>query len=224
MAIDYLILEGRTGESPSADGAKMELKMSRRSAIRVADTGGDYSEGASRRTIFSLALAATTTGIAAGNIVGAAAAAATQFALFNPVGSGKDLHLLKFGMGIISGTAPAGALFHGLFLTVPTVASIGGSIRNHYTGATPGGSVAIPQVLAAGSALTGGTAPVTLRCANFASTSTVAATPGDVAAIEIIDADIIVAPGMGWLPLNGSAGTSVLQSYSITWEEVSLPT
>jgi hypothetical protein len=70
---------------------------------------GKYTERALRGKLFTLSLAATTTGVAAGHITGAAAAAVTQFALWNPVGSGKNIALLQLWSGPISGT-PAGGV------------------------------------------------------------------------------------------------------------------
>lgn len=219
---DAMTAMGKAGPLAIADGNSGAMRLTKTGAAVGAKAHGDFSEGASRGKIFSLSLGATTTTVAAGNIVAAAAAAATQFALFNPLNSGFDIHLLKFGMGVISGTQAAGPVFHGGYIGVPTVASIGGVIRTHY-GFSPGGSIAIPMALAAGSALTGGTAPFIIRAANFAATATAGAVPGYVGAIELIDGDIILAPGTGWVPLHSGAGTTLLHGYSITWEEVAKP-
>lgn len=216
------ILQGKVGPQSGANGSKFELRQNKTGALVGANAQGFYSEGAINNKIFSAVLTATTTGVAAGNIIGAAAAAATQFAITNPANSGFDLHLLKFGLGVISGTAGAGPVWHGLILTAPSVASIGGVVRTNY-GGNASGSVVIPQILAAGSALTGGSAPVTLRAANFASTGTAQASVGMLGAIEIIDGDIVIPPGVTWLPLHPAAGSSLLHGYSITWEEVQRP-
>lgn len=173
-------------------------------------------------TMYTLTLSATTTGIAAGNIIGAAAAASTQFALTNPSTSNKNLVLTKLGIGIISGTAGAGPLFHGFMTTNPTLASIGGTIRCNRLGSTAVTSVATPHSLAAGSALTGGSAPITFRVANFSSTNTAQATVGLINAVEVIDGDIIVPPGVTWVPLWSAAGTTLLNAYSVTWYEMGL--
>lgn len=219
---DNVLLQGQVGPQTGADGARFTMRQSKTGAAVMVNAQGFYSEGTTRGRVFSAALTATTTGVAAGQIIGAAAAAATQFAITNPANSGKDLHLLKFGLGVISGTAGAGPVWHGLILTAPTLASIGGVVRNNNGGAASG-SVVIPQVLAAGSALTGGSAPVALRAANFSSTGTAQASVGMLGAIEIIDGDIVIPPGVTWLPLHPAAGTSLLHGYSLTWEEVDRP-
>ena len=132
--------------------------------------------------------------------------------------SGAFYHLLKVGIGIISGTPGAGPLFHGIISTgVPTVA-VTGSVVNHLTGKA-GGSSALGWATAAGTTLTGGGAPVTLRMMDFSSTATAAASTSELKAIEIIEGDIVIAPGNGWVPLWGAAGTALLNGYSVTWEE-----
>lgn len=219
---DAIQAMGQVGSYAAADGTIKSFRLTKTGAQVVGKAHGDFSEGTSRGRVFSVALAATTTGVAAGNIVAAAAAAATQFAIFNPANSGKDVHLLKFAMGVVSGTPAGGSVFHGIFGSVPTVASIGGVVRSNYGGAAAG-SVVIPQVLAAGSALTGGPAPATLRASVFAFTATAQATVGVNMAQELIDGDIILPPGTGWAPLHPAAGTSLLHSYSVTWEEVDRP-
>lgn len=174
-----------------------------------------------QKSMFTLTLTATTTGVAAGNIVSAAAAAATQFALTNPATSNKNFVLTKFFMGIISGTPSAGPIFHGYMTTNPTLASIGGTIRNNFLGNSTA-SVATPHSLAAGSALTGGSAPITFRAANFTTTATAQASVNTVGALEIIDGDIIIPPGVTWVPLWSAAGTSLLNTYSVSWYEAGL--
>lgn len=200
------------------DGAPGTLRSERSGGATTADVRGHFAEAASRNQMFTLVLAATTTGVAAGNIVAAAAAAATQFALWNPIGSGKNLELLRFGMGIISGTPGAGPLFHGIFTSPPTLASSTGNAYSNLAGQSAA-SVARWMALAAGSALTGGVAPITFSIADFATTATAQATPGEVRAIENLDGSIVLPPGTGWVPLWSAAGTALLNAYSITWQE-----
>lgn len=170
--------------------------------------------------MFTLTLAATTSGVAAGNIVGASAAASTQFALTNPSTSNKNLVLTKFFVGIISGTPAPGPIFHGLMTTNPTLASIGGTIRNNSLGSSAVTSVATPHALAGGSGLTGGSAPITFRASAFSTTATAAASVSLINALEILDGDIIIPPGITWVPLWSVAGTSLLNAYSVSWYEM----
>lgn len=217
-----MILEGRVGPLTSADGGEEALRLSRDLAQVVGDGHGHFTEPSVRGSVFTLSLTATTTGIAAGNIVGAAAAASTQFALINPASSGKNLALLKFFMGYVSGTLAAGPLWHGYIPNAASIsaASAGGTIRSNLLGSSSA-SVATPWALAAGSALTGGQAPVTFRMANWSqSAGAFADVAGNVTVTELLDGDLVIPPGAAWVPLHPAAGTSVLNGYSLTWEEV----
>lgn len=181
----------------------------------------DYVRQTYGKQTFALTLAATTSGVAAGNIVGATAAAAAQFALTNPSTSNRNLVLVKFFMGIISGTPAPGPLFHGVISTNPTLTSIGGTIVNCFLGDSTV-SVATPHSLAGGSALTGGSAPTIIRSASFSTTATAQASPGAINCLEVLNGDIIIPPGKTWVPLWSVAGTSLLNAYSIVWYEMGL--
>jgi hypothetical protein len=188
----------------------------------VAQGRGRYAEQTHRKQVFSMILTATTTGVAAGNIVGAAAGASTQFALPNPANSGVNLELLKFGMGVISGTPGAGPLWHGFIPNASTIiaASPGGTVRSNSLSQSVASAVTVPWASAAGAALTGGQAPITHRMADFSSTATAQASVSEQRVVEYIDGDLIVPPGTLWLPLWSAAGTALLNGYSITWAEV----
>ena len=192
-------------------------------ALINSDGYSRYSEGTRCGEMFTLTLPAITTGVAAGNVAGAAAAASTQFGLINPANSGKNLELVKFGMGVISGVPGAGPLFHGFITNMAslTATSPGGTVRSNILGGS-GNTVAIPWALAAGAALTGSTqAPTVQRVADFSSTNTAQATAdGHVRTIEEVAGEIILPPGVMWLPLWGAAGTTLLCGYSIVWQEV----
>jgi hypothetical protein len=171
-------------------------------------------------TEFSMTLAATTTGIAAGNLVAAAAAASTNFALFNPLGSGRVLVLSRLYVGVISGTPVGGPLFHGLFFGASTVAPSGTIVCNRITG---GGlsatSVAKGYASAAGAALTGGPAPSIIRASSLSFTATAQAEVSAINCVEDIEGDIIIPAGYGWVPLWAGAGTAILNAYTISWKE-----
>lgn len=216
--------EQYVGSTPRADGfSDGPTRVGRTNEQIVSDGQGRFYELTRIGSIFTLTLVATTTGVAAGNIVGAAAAAVTQFGLINPATSNVNLQLLQFGMGVISGTPGAGPLFHGFIPNIQslTVSSPGGTARNNMLGAA-GSGAAIPWALAAGSALAGSTqVPVTHKMADFAATATAQAIAnGHVRAIENIEGGLVVPPGVMWLPLWSAAGTALLNSYSIVWAEV----
>lgn len=212
-------LELQAGPRIQADGVTDgPLRVERQGGLVVTDAHGHFHVGAFRKQIFSVTLNATSSTVAAGNIVAAAAAASTQFALWNPVSSGVNLSLLKFGMGVISGTPGGGSLFHGVIVdSIPTIAATG-TARNHFVNGPAANAKFMAS--AAGAALTGGSAPQLLRVADFSQTATAAATAATVKAVELLDGDIVLPPGTGWVPLWSTAGTTLLNTYSITWEEI----
>ena len=118
-----MLAEIRAGLTQLSDGTVAPARASRIGAEVVGDGQGRYYEAASRGNVFSAGLTAWTSTVAAGNILLAAAAASTQFAVWNPAGSGKNLSLLKFGVYPISGTAPIPAVFHSATLTAPSIAT-----------------------------------------------------------------------------------------------------
>lgn len=205
------------GPLPGGTGSPSPFTAGTLGAQRVQDGNGHFYDGVFYGRVFTMVLAATTTGVAAGNIVAAAAAASTQFALFNPANSSKVLSLLRFGMGVISGTPGPGPVFHGYFIGVPTLAANGVALSNLISGNS--GSIARCYASAGGAALTGGPAPLVHSVADFSATATAQAVPGHVRSIENLDGAIILLPGTGWAPLWSIAGTSLLNAYSITWEE-----
>jgi hypothetical protein len=214
-----MLIQGQVGQVTALDGAQNNLRQGRTGEIILSQAHGRYHEQTSRGQLFTLNLTATTSGISAGNLTGAAAAASTQFALWNPIGSGFNLSITKCLIGVISGTFTTGPVYHGIIQTsVPTIASVGQAYNNLVGGKSP---VARYVASAAGTALTGGSAPVTFRTMNLTFSATAFASAAGTSTIaDIPDGDLILPPGYGWVPLWTGAGTSVLNSYSVTWEEL----
>lgn len=208
----------RIGPQTVADGSFTNPRGTKDGMALGVNGHGYYQEPVYRGGVYSLTLSATTTGVAAGNIIGAAAAASTNFALFNPATSAKVLVLLRFRMGVISGTPGAGPLFHGTISNVPT-ATPTGTIMGNLLNVAPA-SVAKTFATAGGTTLTAGLAPSTHMLANAASTATAQASNFMVTTDDILDGQIIIPQGSGWLPLWSAAGTALLCGYSITWEEI----
>lgn len=214
-----MLAEVKVGPLNTGDGTVNPTRSGRTGETIVADGKGRYYEQVSRGNVYSLILAATTTNISAGNIDAAAAAASTQFALWNPAGSGKNLSLLKFALNVISGTTPAGGVHHS-FGTAPSIAtSVVSPIANNLIGA-PLQNVAKALTHVSGAALTGGGALSLLRVADIAFSAGTEAQLAPGKAIEYIDGEIVIGPGQMWVPTWTGAGTTVLNGYSITWEEI----
>lgn len=217
-----MLAECRTGIPNLSEGAVSPIRSSRVGAVVTGDGQGRYYEQTSRGNVFSLCLTTTSSTIAAGNINAAASGASTQFALWNPLGSGKNLSLLKFAICPISGTAPAAGCFHSYSATAPTIAT---SVVNAICCNNPGmaaASVARALTSAAGAALTGSTALALIRHANLYLAAGAMGTTGGFGTpiVEDIDGGIVIPPGICWVPTWIAAGTTFLNGYSITWEEI----
>lgn len=214
-------LKGRVGPDNNSDSTEVVARMGRQRDLIMSNLNGFYYEQAKRGNKFSMVCDATTTGAAAGNLNGAAAAASTQFALWNPVGSGVDIVLQKVFFGLISGTIVGGPPFHSLMLNgIPTISSTFSAGRANNM--LPGGAAPKARGVAhaAGTALTGGGALTTLRPMGLTySAGTYAALAGSVA-VEVLDGEIVIPEGFGWVPTLASAGTSVLNTWGVTWDEV----
>lgn len=217
-----MLIQGQVGQLTALDGVQNNLRQGRTGEIILSQAHGRYYEQTSRGQLFTLTLSATTTGIAAGNLLGAAAAASTNFAIWNPIGSGFNLSITKCMIGLISGTLATGPLYHAVIQTsnptINTVSTNGVAYNNLVGGKSP---VARYVAVAAGTALTGGSAPVVLRTMNLTfSAAAFAAPAGANTLADLPDGDLIIPPGYGWVPQFSAAGTSVLNSYSVTWEEI----
>jgi len=210
----------RVGPQILADGDLTQERGTKDGSLCGVNAHGYYQEPTYRGNVYSMVLAATATGNAAGNIVGAAAAAVVQFALFNPAGSGKLLVLLRFRLGILSGTPVGGPLFHGYYVTGISGAGNATLLSNVAGGGAASVARGIATAAQAGTATTGATAVQTHMLANFSTTATAQASPYVVTTDDLLDGCLIVPQGGGWAPLWGGAGTSVLCGYSITWEEI----
>jgi len=217
-----MLIQGQVGQTTGLDGTQTNLRQGRTGEIILSQAHGRYYEQTSRGQLFTLTLSATTTGIAAGNLLNAAAAASTNFAIWNPIGSGFNLSITKVMVGLISGTLATGPLYHAVIQTsnptINTVSTNGVAYNNLVGGKSP---VARYVAVAAGTALTGASAPVVLRTMNLTfSAAAFAAPAGANTLADLPDGDLIIPPGYGWVPQFSAAGTSVLNSYSVTWEEI----
>jgi hypothetical protein len=216
-------MDGKIGEVVGGDNTPIIARFSKNGSLVTANGQSYYYESASRGKIFSLVLAAWTTTVNAGNIAAAAAAATTQFALWNPLGSGKMLSLTKFGVWPISGTAPVPPVTHSALTTAPSIASVALTPIQCNNVGMAASSVARCMSSAAGAALTGGSALVYIRAADLYITAGAAANLQGGKVTEYIDGDIVLPPGTGWVPTWAAAGTTFLGGYSVSWEEITIP-
>jgi hypothetical protein len=207
--------QSQVGPQSQGDGSTPILRSGREADLIVSELAGKYGEATRRGEVFTLSLAATTTGVAAGNITGAAAAASTNFALWNPPSSGKYLELLKLWIGVISGTPPGGPILHNTGVGVPSIAGVPGT--NCLLGGP--GSVGRGVASAGGTTLTGGPALNFFRAGALTFSASAFADAAGTQALEVLDGDIVIPPGYLWVPCWAAAGTTLLNAYAVTWRE-----
>jgi hypothetical protein len=218
-----MLAEFRSGYTTLADGTVAPSRASRLGAGITGEGQGRYYEATSRGTVFSAGITAWTSTVASGNVIGAAGSGYTQFAVWNPTGSGKNLSLLKFGVYPISGTAPIPAIWHSATTTAPSIATSVAATYGWFSCNNTGMAVAsVARVLAsqAGAILTGTSTLTIIRAADLYITAGTAANLAGAKVIEYIDGDIVIPPGTGWIPTWAAVGTTFLGGYSITWEEI----
>lgn len=214
-------LEQIIGPRVQADGlTDGPMRLARQGSAVVTDAHGHWYEASARQQMYTAFLAQGTSTVAAGNINGAAAAASTQFAVWNPANSGKLLSLQRLIITTYSGTPTAGGLFHSSFNAASVANTLGtaGAVRNNYINGPLGAGLCLAS--AAGAALTGGLILTTLGASTLSSTGTAQASASSIVMEDRIDGSIAVPPGFGYVPTWAGAGTTYLVGYSLMWEEV----
>ena len=210
-----MIAETQVGIQNLTIGAKPILRSDRTAATVVVDGHARFQEAVVNNNVFSFS--GVTTGMGAGQIVGGSAGGNLNFILWNPVGSGRNLVLWQFGLGIISATTSVvGAVFHGMMNTSAVLSGLPGSVTNVSNTKSVAGTF---FVAGGGTAFLGGTVPYTLYMTNFGLSSTTVQASSPISATENIDGKIILVPGMGWLPLFLGVGSSWALHLSVVWEE-----
>jgi len=206
------------GETITADAQAQNMRGGRLGDLVVSELNGKFFENTRKGRSYSALLAATTTGVAAGNITGAAAAASTQFALWNPPGSGILMAINKVMVGVISGTPVGGPMFHNIATIAPTIAGAAG-VNNLIGGGSP--SLGRVNASAAGATLTGGGALTALRpmAVDF-SAGAFANVAGTALVVEELNGDIVLQPNTMWVPCWQAAGTTLLNAYGVVWNEI----
>jgi hypothetical protein len=220
-----MLIQGQIGQTLAADGTQTNLRQGRTGELIATQAHPIYTEQTSRGAVFTLNIATSAATLSAGNALNAGAGPAsggtTHMALWNPIGSGVNLSLLRFVSTPISGTPTAGPIYHTVMaLGLPTLtASVGTAYNNLIGGKSP---VARYVASAAGTALTGSSVPVVFRTANVTYSGAAFASAGGPTAtlIEDLGGDVVIPPGYGWVPCYTGVGTTFLCTFGITWEEV----
>lgn len=204
----------RVGPVSQADGTNPAVRSNKQGAGVVTQAGGKYAEAVGRGNCYAAQTAAT--GVAPGTALGTTGA----FTLGNPKGSGKRLHVMKLGMGYVSGTLGAGVVHIASQADATATAPTGTAItpRNLNVGAA-NNAVGLP--------LTTSTIPTTaasmigILCSLTAALATTAVQPYTVE--KDVDGEIIIEPGCSiTLHATAAAGTSPLVTFNATWEEITI--
>lgn len=206
-------IEGIGGLQTIGAGSQAQPGLDKNGALLVSGLHARYYRMVKEGNVYLAQTAVT--GVAPGTAVGTTAA----FALYNPAASGKDLVVLKLGMGYVSGTLGAGEVSLCVSTNTVAAATTGTAIpaRNAYVGAAANN---------VGSALTTATLPATptpvgVFCSLTALLASTAVQPYTVE--NYLDGLTIVQPGATIsLQATAAAGSTPLVVYSVVWYETAI--
>lgn len=204
---------GAPSTTSAADGSNQPLLQGKAAEAIVAELHGKWYTNAYRGNVFigSTALAGTTMPVNANNLV-------STFTLWNPLGSGKNLELISYDLGVagtttavIGSVALVGQVGIGATIVIPT----------SQTALTP-----INGLVGAGSAAQGrlfSAATLTGTPSVFASLGisfgTTGASPGPATAHYEFDGKLIIPPGVLVTTVSTAAQTQPFQQQFV-WAEV----
>lgn len=209
-------LETHVGPIFNADGqSERPLRQARTGELLVTQGVARYAEMASRRQTFTLLSKSVT--IAASHVAPIAATTGTFLCgIHNPVDSGIVAAVILGTVAVVSGT-PGGPFYWDVGFNGTTTAASTGTILNNYLSvgsANAGSSMkAVNNVALAGMSV----ACSTLR--PLGGPAAVAAGAGLYSVLDYVDGMIVVPPGCFCGITAHAAGTTVVVSSSITWQE-----
>lgn len=212
-----MLIQGQVGPASVqslSSGTNPTIRMGQLGDIVVSELHGRYYEQAYRGSVFSLSVS---TAAAITAYVGAAAGQ-PQIALYNPVGSGKNLAVLQASYNNVVAASGAGTVAWGLWFG-PTVAPTAATnaVATNMATLQKAGSVASCWT---NTALTSSTALVNQYPVGFYYWATAAGALSPAMNMVDVGGSIIVPPGC-MIALGGtSALTSATWTGNITWEEV----
>jgi hypothetical protein len=212
-----MLIQGQVGPSSVqslSSGTNPTIRMGQLGDMVVSELHGRYYEQAYRGSVFSLSVS---TAAAITAYIGAAAGQ-PQIALYNPVGSGKNLAVLQASYNNVVAASGAGTVAWGIWFG-PTVAPTAATnaVATNMATLQKAGSVASCWT---NTALTSSTALVNQYPVGSYYWATAAGAFGPSMNLLDVGGSIIVPPGT-MVALGGSAAlTSATWTGNITWEEV----
>jgi hypothetical protein len=186
-------------------------------AQRMQDAHARYLDAVRNGNVYGLSARNLT--LAAGQGYAQAAAATANFLFWNPLQSGKFLVLMKFVFCTLSGTPAAGEVNYQLSQGNQITTASNGVHVNTFTGAIAG-SVAKSRVNTSAAAFAGTAAFNDLRPAFSQLAVAASSMQQAVPAVDLLDGEIILQPGMAFTFGVGGAGTSHVASVGLVWEEI----
>lgn len=214
-------VNGQVGPVVATDGTQTLLRQGRDSEVATADAIPRFSEATRRRLTFSgMTLVAGTT-IVAANVTPVAAAAASMISLWNPPGSGKDLHLVRCNINGISGTPGVGQWVYNVAYNQAVTAIQNnqgvaglGPVCTYASGVTGVGKIFTQT------ALTGATVQALFKPCGFSFFGGPIAATTNVNYVDPIDGAIVLGPG-GLLSLAAPLiGTTFVVAGGFDWMEI----
>jgi len=207
---DQVIITGRSGPANVPEGGSDVIRLTRCGGVLTQGAGPYYYEPSRLGRIF------TASNAVAGVAPGTALSTTPPICIWNPLGSGINLSILKASLGYVSGTLGAGSI---VFAYNPgqTIAPTTG------TELIPVNNL-IGQARGTGRAFTGstiGAAGLIIRpfCFLGAALATTVNFPASVT--ELVDGEFTVGPGMCFI-MQGvtAAGSTPLVIFGISWQEI----
>lgn len=209
-------IEARTGLLFVGDGVEQAPALTDGCAVYTQDMWGKFGAAARKGYVFSAETALTGVTVAAANVSPLPAGTGQPIVgLFNPVGSGVMIHVLRAKIWSISGTPNAGTFAWNGCMS-PGISAAGVLGVNHKSFLL--NSTAKVFINAA---TTGSIAGVPVRAlgpSNFA--AALAASAGQLFAEEYTEGDIVAVPGALIGLAAPGAGTTWVVGASLTWVEV----
>lgn len=222
MAIE---VKGNVGPVVGADGSENVIRLGRDSEAVTADAVPRFSEATRRRYTFSgMTLVAGTT-IVAANVTPVAAAAASMISLWNPMGSGKDLHLVRANICGISGTPGVGQWVYNIAYNQVLMATQNNQgVAGTMPMCTYGSGVTGAGKIFTQTALTGATAQALFKPCGFSFFGGAVAATTNVNYVDNIDGAIVLPPG-GLISLAAPLiGTTFVVAGGFDWMEIGAQT
>lgn len=218
-------IEGMVGPVASADGSNPALRQGRDAETITADAIPRFSESTRRAATFTGMTVVAGTTIVAANVTPVAAAAASMISLWNPIGSKKDLHLIRSFINGISGTPGVGAwVYNVAFNQTITAVQNNQGVAGLMPVCTYGSGVTGVGKVFTQTALTGATLQALFKGIGFSLFGGALAATTAVNYVDQIDGAIVLPPG-GLLTLAPPLiGTTLVVAGGFDWMEIGAQT